>query len=239
MIRKRLNVALCFLIACWPIACGSEDSETPAAAQTATALNETAVAQSDATVPDDPTPVPAAQEEATAETTAAEGEEPVLDESDLVPGGSVEIKEYSVAFIGSGSLGKGTLRVGGAAHPFRIGGLGIGGIGIASINARGNVYNLHNLGDFPGAFGKARVGATAADKGKGKLWLKNTNGVVLELWSDMEGLALTLGVDGIVVQWEADYQSGLQGVKDGSQNAWEGTKKGTRRAIDAVKKPFE
>jgi hypothetical protein len=241
MIGNRLNVTLWFLVSIWLIACGSGDPETPAAAQTASAPNETAAAQSDPTAPDDPAEpaAPAAQDEATLETTTAEGEEPALDESDLVHGGSIEIKEYSVAFIGSGSLGRGTLRVGGAAHPFRIGGLGIGGIGVASIDARGNVYNLHNLGDFPGVFGKARLGATAADKGKGRLWLKNTKGVVLELRAEMEGLALTGGVDGIVVKWEADYQSGLQGVKDGSQDAWEGTKKGTRKAIDAMKKPFE
>jgi hypothetical protein len=236
MIRNRLNVAFFCLVVCWPIACGSGDSETPAAAESTTAPNE-AAEQSEPTPADEATPAPAALDEAAAET--AEGEEPVLEASDLIRGGSIEIKEYSVAFIGSGSLGKGTLRVGGAAHPFRIGGLGIGGIGIAAIDARGNVYNLHSLGDFPGVFGKARIGATAADKGKGKLWLKNTSGVVLELWSDMQGLALTLGVDGIVVQWESDYQNGLKNVQDGTQKAWDGTKKGTRKAIDAVKKPFE
>ena len=238
MIRNRLNVAFFCLVVCWPIACGSGDSETPAAAESTAAPNE-AAAQSEPTPADETAPTPAALDEAATETAAAEGEEPVLEASDLIRGGSIEIKEYSVAFIGSGSLGKGTLRVGGAAHPFRIGGLGIGGIGIASIDARGNIYNLHNLGDFPGVFGKARIGATAADKGKGKLWLKNSRGVVLELWSDMQGLALTLGVDGIVVQWESDYQRGLQGVKDGSQKAWEGTKTGTRKAVDAVKKPFQ
>ena len=238
MIRKQLNVALCFPIAFWLIACGGGDAEPPA--QTASAPNEPTAAQGDpSALADEAAAAPAEQDEATTDTTAAGGEEPVLDESELIHGGSIEIKEYSVAFIGSGSLGKGTLRVGGAAHPFRIGGLGIGGIGVAKIDARGNVYNLHDLADFPGAFGKARLGATAADKGKGRLWLKNTKGVVLELWSDMAGLALTLGVDGIVVQWESDYQHGLQGVKDGSQKAWEGTKKGTRKAVDAVKKPFQ
>ncbi|MBW2287469.1 MAG: hypothetical protein JRG80_08410 [Deltaproteobacteria bacterium] len=239
MMKNRQSFAFSFLITFWLIACGSGDTETPAAAQSASAPNEAAAVQSDPAAADEATPAPAAQDEAAEETTAAEGEEPDLDESDLTHGGSIEIKEYSVAFIGSASLGKGTLRVGGAAHPFRIGGLGLGGIGIASIDARGNVYNLHDLGDFPGAFGKARVGATAADKGKGKLWLKNTKGVVIELWSEMEGLALTLGVDGIVVQWEADYQSGLQDVQDGTQKAWDDTKTGTRKAIDAMKKPFE
>ena len=233
MIPDRLTLALSLLSAFLLVACGGE-AETPSAEQTAAAHSDPAAAGAE-----EADPAARAPEEATEEATSVEGEELVLDQSDLALGGSVEIKEYSVAFIGSGSLGKGTLRVGGAAHPFRIGGLGIGGIGVASIDARGNVYNLHNLADFPGLFGKARVGATAADKGKGKLWLKNTNGVVLELWSEMQGLALTLGVDGIVVQWESDYQRGLQNVEDGTKKAWGDTKKGTRKAIDAVKKPFE
>jgi hypothetical protein len=233
MIRNSLTIALWYLTAFCLLACGNGDPEKPAAEQI--------VAEQAGPAPVDEAaaaPALAAQDDAAAETTTAEGEESVLDESDLNQSGGIEIREYSVAFIGSGSLGKGTLRTGGAAHPFRIGGLGIGGIGVAKINARGNVYNPHNVADFPGAFGKARIGATAADKGKGKLWLKNTKGVVLELWSDMEGLALTLGVDGIVVQWESDYQSGLQNVQEGTKKAWQGTKKGTRQAVDAVKKPF-
>jgi hypothetical protein len=233
MIPDRLTLALSLLSAFLLVACGGE-AETPSAEQTAATHSDAAAA-----VAEESDPAASAPEEASEEATAVEGEEVVLDQSDLAPGGSVEIKEYSVAFIGSGSLGKGTLRVGSAAHPFRIGGLGIGGIGVSKIDARGNVYNLHNLADFPGAFGKARVGATAADKGKGKLWLKNTNGVVLELWSEMQGLALTLGVDGIVVQWESDYQRGLKNVEDGTKKAWDDTKKGTRKAVDAVKKPFE
>ena len=127
MIRNRLNVAFFCLVVCWSIACGGGDSETPAAAESTTAPNE-AAAQSEPTPADEAAPAPAALDEAAAETADAEGEEPVLEASDLIRGGSIEIKEYSVAFIGSGSLGKGTLRVGGAAHPFRIGGLGIGDV---------------------------------------------------------------------------------------------------------------
>jgi hypothetical protein len=252
MNRRPSTHTLSLLVVAWLAACGGNDDATrdanPAAPEAASAMAPEAPASAAEKPPQIPSdagagmpgaPTEPATDTAAAESAAPAADESVIEESELVNGGTVEIKEYSVAFIGSGSLGKGTLVAGGASHPFRIGGLGIGGIGIASIDARGKVYNLNDLNDFPGAYGKARLGVAVADAGEGKLWLKNTNGVVLELWSEMAGLALSAGVDGIVVQWESDYQSGLQDVKDGSKKAWEGTKKGAKGAVDAVKKPFE
>jgi hypothetical protein len=242
MLRIAPRAAHYFLIALLFVACGGSDSEPPAGDDGAVAESpsdaadeaaaEAAVAADEV---DDSTGEPTAE----AAEPAADDAGPAVEEDDITLRGTIQIKEYSVAFIASGSLGKGTLTIGGATHPFRIGGLGIGGIGVASIDARGNVYNRENLADFPGAYGKARLGITVADKGEGRLWLKNTNGVVLELWTDMSGLALTGGVDGIAITWESDYQSGVDDVKDGSKKAWEGTKKGAGNAVDAVKKPFQ
>jgi len=238
MIRRPPKIILWFLAASWLlVACGSGDAETSPVEQPDAAPSETEAGPGDPASDDGTAPTPADPVDAGAEA-AAEGDEGVLDEGSLVHGGSIEIKEYSLAFIGSGSLGKGTLRVGDTTLPFRIGGLGIGGIGVAKIDAHGSVYNLDDLGDFPGAYGKARIGATAADEGKGKLWLENTKGVVLELSADMAGLALTCGVDGVVVKWEAD-RSGLKSVQDGARKVWNDTRTGTRKAVDAVKKPFE
>ena len=56
-----------------------------------------------------------------------------------------------------------------------------GGIGISKITATGNVYNLRDLAYFPGAYVQARYGAVIGDKSTGKLWLRNSNGVVLQL----------------------------------------------------------
>lgn len=123
------------------------------------------------------------------------------EERKLVESGTVTIKEYEAAFIGSGTLGDGVLRARGETRRFKLGGLGIGGIGIAKIDAHGTVYNLKKLEDFPGVYGDARLGAAVADKGKGRLWLENPKGVVLVLESKMEGVALTLGADGLDVKW--------------------------------------
>ena len=76
------------------------------------------------------------------------GEE--IDPDALAESGRIEIKQYSVAYIGSGTLGKGTLFYEGQTHPFRFGGLGIGGSGVASIDATGVVYDLHDLDSFTG-----------------------------------------------------------------------------------------
>jgi hypothetical protein len=177
-------------------------------------------------------------EEPLADTGPGQEDEEIDPES-LSDSGTVLIKQYQAAWIGSGTLGKGTLTYEGRSHPFRIGGLGFGGFGVAAIDAHGTVYNLPDLASFAGTYGNARIGATAADKGKGRLWLKNTNGVVLKLWTEMKGLALTGGVDGIVIAWESDVQRSIQGAKQGSQEAMDDAKKGTEKAWRSVKEKFD
>lgn len=118
---------------------------------------------------------------------------------DLTKSGTVRIQQTQVAFIGSANLGSGTLNFGGRSARFKIGGLGVGGFGISKITATGNVYNLSDLAYFPGAYVQARYGAVIGDKSTGKLWLRNSNGVVLELRAEREGLALSLGGDAIYI----------------------------------------
>ena len=57
------------------------------------------------------------------------------------PSGSVNIHQVQVAFIGSGAIGGGTLYFHGRRYPFKLGGLGIGGFGVSTLDATGNVYN--------------------------------------------------------------------------------------------------
>ena len=113
--------------------------------------------------------------------------------------GTLTIDQVQVAFIGSANLGGGTLDYEGKSHEFRIGGLGIGGFGISRINAVGEVYGLYKLEDFSGAYGQARYGAVVADASTGQLWLQNTKGVVIHLDAKRKGLALSLGVDGVII----------------------------------------
>ncbi|HEY7688265.1 MAG TPA: hypothetical protein VH835_06210 [Dongiaceae bacterium] len=118
---------------------------------------------------------------------------------DLKKTGTVRIEQVQVAFIGSGNLGGGTLKFKGKSYGFSVGGLGIGGIGISKMVATGNVYNLTELAHFPGAYAQGRYGMAVGEASTGKLWLKNSHGVVLELNADREGLALSLGGDAVYI----------------------------------------
>jgi hypothetical protein len=123
----------------------------------------------------------------------------VAQEPPSKPSGTLTIHQYQVAFIGSGSGGGGTLRFRGRNYPFKLGGLGIGGIGVSRLDATGTVYNLDRVEDFEGVYGQARVGFAVGEQGKGQMWLQNPNGVYIHLNARRKGLSLNLGADGMVV----------------------------------------
>ena len=112
--------------------------------------------------------------------------------------GTIEISSTQIAFIGSAQTGGGTLEFEGMEHDFKISGLGVGGIGIQSVNAVGVVYNLEKLSDFEGRYSQGRVGLTVG-KGKSTIGLNNSKGVHIELKSSNKGVALASGVDGIKI----------------------------------------
>ena len=97
------------------------------------------------------------------------------------PAASVSIEQVSVAFIGSGALGGGTLTFRGRSYPITVGGLGIGGIGASILKASGAVYGLKNVQDFAGVYAQVRAGWALGDAGRGTLWLTNNNGVTMKL----------------------------------------------------------
>lgn len=122
--------------------------------------------------------------------------------SKLTASGSVTINQVQVAFIFSGNVGGGKLHYQGKTYPFSIGGLGIGGFGISSIDATGTVYNLFKVSDFSGAYGQARIGLVVGTLSAGTLWLENPQGVYMKLVAKRKGIALSLGLDGIVIGFD-------------------------------------
>jgi hypothetical protein len=114
--------------------------------------------------------------------------------------GYVEMTQVQAAYLGSGNAGNGTLRYRGHTYPFTVGGLGVGGIGISKIEARGEVYGLERLRDFPGAYIQGRYGLALGTVSTGDLWLKNGNGVIMRLVAKRQGLMLSLGGDAVVIQ---------------------------------------
>jgi hypothetical protein len=116
------------------------------------------------------------------------------------PSGRIKIEEVQVAFLASGALGGGTLTYNGKSYPLKIGGLGVGGVGASRLSASGNVYGLTRLSDFSGAYVAVRSGWALGDRGKGRMWLRNANGVILNLSGSRKGLQTALGAEGVVIQ---------------------------------------
>jgi hypothetical protein len=115
------------------------------------------------------------------------------------PDGTVDMHEVQAAYIGSGSAGSGILFFQGVQHPFEVGGVGVGGIGLSTIEATGEVYNLRDLGQFPGTYGQARYGFALGTASGGDLWMQNEAGVIMHLKAKREGLMLSLGGDAVVI----------------------------------------
>jgi hypothetical protein len=63
-----------------------------------------------------------------------------------------------------------------------------------------HVYNMRNLRDINGVYAQVRSGWAIGEQGRGKMWLQNSNGVYLKLQAHRQGLALSLGADGMVVR---------------------------------------
>jgi hypothetical protein len=118
------------------------------------------------------------------------------------PDGTVDMNQVQAAFIGSGGGGSGTLTYHGQTYPFAVGGLGIGGIGASTINAKGEVYGLNKLSDFPGAYAQGRYGAVIGNESAGDLWLRNDKGVIMHLKAKRTGLMLSLGGDAVVISMQ-------------------------------------
>jgi hypothetical protein len=115
------------------------------------------------------------------------------------PDGTVEMHEVQAAYIGSGSGGTGVLIFRGGEYPFEVGGVGVGGIGLSTVEARGEVYNLSDLAQFPGTYGQARYGFAIGTASAGDLWMQNEAGVIMHLKAKREGLMLSLGGDAVVI----------------------------------------
>ena len=115
------------------------------------------------------------------------------------PDGTVDMQEVQAAYIGSGAAGTGTLIYRGKEYKFKVGGVGVGGIGLSTIDAKGEVYNLRDLAQFPGTYGQARYGFAIGTSSAGDLWMQNEAGVILHLKAKRTGLILSLGGDAVVI----------------------------------------
>ena len=112
--------------------------------------------------------------------------------------GSVSIDMTSVAAGVGASWGSGLLRFQGQRHLFKIDGLSVGNVGISSINAVGNVYNMTSLSQFAGNYAAIGAGVTLAGGAAG-LRMQNQNGVIINVYAMQQGVQLNIGPQGFTI----------------------------------------
>jgi hypothetical protein len=117
----------------------------------------------------------------------------------MQPVGTVDMHEVQAAYLGSGSTGNGTLFFNGQSYPFSVAGVGVGGMGLSTVDARGEIYGLKALDEFPGTYAEARYGFALGTTSSGDLWLESQQHVILHLKAKREGLMLSLGGSAVAI----------------------------------------
>jgi hypothetical protein len=108
----------------------------------------------------------------------------------LKPSGTVTMNQAFVSGLGAGS---GTLTFGGRTYPFTLTGSLIGLGAISTLQALGEVYNLRDVSQFPGAWIQGTGSLAITTKATGELWLENRSGVVMRLSAAQAGLTFSQG----------------------------------------------
>ena len=113
------------------------------------------------------------------------------------PSGTVQFSSTKIG-VGIGvQWGGGTLTLAdGSTHEFKIDGLSLADLGVSSIEATGEVYNLKDVKEFAGSYTAPQAGG-ALIKGAGWTQMKNGYGVVIAVKAAKEGVQLTLGPGGV------------------------------------------
>jgi len=114
------------------------------------------------------------------------------------PVGSVSIDMTSVSAGVGASWGSGVLRFKGKRHLFKIDGLSVGSVGVSSINAVGNVYNMTSMSQFAGNYAAIGAGVTLAG-GVAGLKMQNQSGVIINLYAVQQGVQLNIGPQGFTI----------------------------------------
>lgn len=122
-------------------------------------------------------------------------EEPVT----AAPPSWLELESTAIAAGIGARFGQGVLLVEGQEYPVSVRGLSLGNFGISRIEAEGLVANLEDPSDLEGTYLAVEAGA-AAGKGVSTLKMRNDKGVVITLKSQVEGLQLTLGAEGLSLE---------------------------------------
>jgi hypothetical protein len=112
--------------------------------------------------------------------------------------GSVSIDMTSVGAGVGFSTGSGVLMFKGQRILFKIDGLSVGNVGISTISAVGNVYNMTSVSQFAGNYAAAGAGIALAG-GVAGLKMQNQSGVIINLYAVQQGVQLNIGPQGFTI----------------------------------------
>jgi hypothetical protein len=115
------------------------------------------------------------------------------------PDATLKVEGKSVAAGVGFSWGTGTLTYHGKDYPVSVSGLSVGAVGVTSVTATGNVYNLSKLEDFDGNYTGTGAGATVGG-GAAVLALRNSNGVGIEMIAMTKGVSLAVASGGLALK---------------------------------------
>lgn len=112
--------------------------------------------------------------------------------------GRVRLNLVKAGFIVGVGGGSGTLTFQGRTYHLSIGGVGLGSLGIASVQLVGTATNMHSPSDIAGTYGAAGAGATFVAGGQ-VATLQNEKGVVLTVQGVQLGFQVSLGLAGMTI----------------------------------------
>ncbi len=112
--------------------------------------------------------------------------------------GTVRINIVKAGLIVGVGGGSGTLRYQGKTYRLSIGGIGVGSLGVASVQLSGTASHLRSAADIAGTYGAAGAGATIVG-GSQVATLQNEKGVVLQLAGPQVGFQVSLGLAGMTI----------------------------------------
>ncbi|WP_431267574.1 hypothetical protein [Dankookia sp. P2] len=118
------------------------------------------------------------------------------------PDASIEIEQVRIGILAVGAaVGGGRLRFRGEELSFSVRGLGSGSLGIATLSASGEVFNLRRLEDFPGRYEeRAAPRPVGGEGGPQTRFLRNPAGVELRLRTERAGGQLRFAQGGITIE---------------------------------------
>ena len=108
----------------------------------------------------------------------------------LRPSGTVTMTQV---FLSSSGVGSGSLTFRGRTYPFTLIGSLIGLGAISTMQASGEVYNLHDVSQFSGSWIQGAGSLAITAKANGEIWLENRNGVIMRLSAAQAGLTFSQG----------------------------------------------